>query len=281
VRVIELFSGIGGVAEAVRGRAEIVAAVDHDQRATAAYAGLHGHAPLRKNLESLRWKTLPSADLWWMSPPCKPYTIRGAQRDLDDPRSKAFLSVLAALKDTRPEHVALENVPWFEGSQGHQALLDALGPDYAVTHGCLCPTDLGLNYVRRRFYLVASRTKQVAFDLTPQSMDWRSALEDMPEGTEIPHRMVERFGDAFHVVDSDDPNADVKCFTSAYAKSPVYAGSYLRQHGQVRFFHPREIARIMGFEEPPPFPTIKVGWKLVGNSLSVHAVRAVLGGLLS
>ena len=28
------------------------------------------------------------ADLWWLSPPCQPYSVRGRGRDLDDPRAR-------------------------------------------------------------------------------------------------------------------------------------------------------------------------------------------------
>ncbi|HMV69558.1 MAG TPA: DNA cytosine methyltransferase, partial [Myxococcota bacterium] len=100
---------------------------------------------------------------------------------------------------------------------------------------------------------------------------WQEALR-------VPEALAARFGDALHVVDADDPHAAAACFTRAYGRSPVYCGSYLRQDGELRHLAPDEIAALYGFP-----PTLRLGdlpvadgWKLIGNSVSVDAVRHVL-----
>ena len=86
MRIVDLFCGIGGVDEAIGGpgcrvpAAEIVAAMDIDRSAAAVYAANHGVIPQCVTLESIR--RIPTADLWWLSPPCQPYTTRG--RSLGD-----------------------------------------------------------------------------------------------------------------------------------------------------------------------------------------------------
>jgi site-specific DNA-cytosine methylase len=80
-------------------------------------------------------------------------------------------------------------------------------------------------------------------------------------------------------VDAEDRSAETHCFTSAYGRSVVRSGSYLRTRAGVRRFSPHEIVRLLGFPEqyqlPEDWPARRL-WPLVGNSLSVAAVRYVL-----
>jgi tRNA (cytosine38-C5)-methyltransferase len=285
MRVLELFSGIGGLAAALDGRAEIVGAVDHDRRAAGVYAAHFPHPVHIKNLVSvkLEWLEAFEADLWWMSPPCAPHGIRGAQEDLDDPRSEAFRRVVAAIAALRPRYVALENVPWFAGSRAFALLtttLDEAGYSWQATE--LCPSALGVPAARRRCYLVAGRAP---LDPIPAAVfePWplAQALGPWRDELQLPASLLERFGAALHVVDADDPQATAACFTRAYGRSPVYCGSYLRQDGRLRHFAPEEIARLYGFPEGFGFPGLSPaeGWKLVGNGVAVQAVRHVLGGV--
>ena len=72
------------------------------------------------------------------------------------------------------------------------------------------------------------------------------------------------------------------CFTSAYGRSPVRSGSYLATAAGIRRFSPAEILRLLGFPadyELPPEMTLRNAWRLVGNSLSVPAVRTVLAAI--
>ena len=94
--------------------------------------------------------------------------------------------------------------------------------------------------------------------------------------------LVRRYEGALDVVRADDPAAVTACFTSAYGRSPVRSGSYLATAGGVRRFSPAEILRLLGFPtsfELPPDLGLRKAWSLVGNSLSVDAVRTVLGAV--
>ncbi|HET9769223.1 MAG TPA: DNA cytosine methyltransferase, partial [Thermoanaerobaculia bacterium] len=91
--------------------------------------------------------------------------------------------------------------------------------------------------------------------------------------------LLERYAHTVDVVNVDDPRAIAATFTAAYGRSPVRAGSYLRRDGLLRHFSPVEILRLLGFPPsyrlPPDLPRSNA-WRLVGNSLSVPAVREVL-----
>lgn len=272
MRVLELYAGIGGVSAT---GVDVVAAIDHDPYAHAVYAANFDHPAHRINLVSIREHRLAGfdADVWWMSPPCQPFTIRGARRDVEDPRCESLLHLLELIPRVRPRALILENVPGFEGSVAH-ARLRAATAGYHTLELEWCPTMLGLPVERRRFFFVASLDPLP--EPAPQRRPRPLAAYLDPEGPPLPERL-ERFREAFHVVDADDPNAVAVCFTGAYGNSPVYAGSYLRQHGEVRLFTPREIARLHGFgddfrlhDEP------KRAYRQLGNGVSVDVARELL-----
>ncbi|MFK7930330.1 MAG: DNA cytosine methyltransferase [Myxococcota bacterium] len=285
VSVLELFAGIGGCAVALGPRGRVVAAVDHDEAASQVYADLHGHAAIRHNLHYAKpaWFAQFDADLWWMSPPCQPYTVRGARRDLDDRRSDALKRVVQAVQELRPTALVLENVPGFAGSDSEALLTSALDACGYETHaGLLCPTALGHPAQRQRYYVAArlGGLLPVPAAAPAEPVALASWIDPFDDAYAVPPDLLERFGDAFHVVDLDDPYAIAACFTGAYGKSPVYAGSYLKQDGRLRWWTPDEILRSLGFPR-----TMRVSrelsrakrYKLVGNSLSIPAVRQVLG----
>lgn len=286
MKILELFSGIGGLAEAA-GEHEVVSAVDHDRRAQAVYGANFPHRREVKNLCAVKddWLAAFGADVWWMSPPCAPHTVRGHRNDTDDPRSAAFLRLIRALTVVRPRAVLLENVPGFAGSDAHLAFhraTEAAG----LTHRAereICPTLLGVPGVRRRFYAVASADPLKVTDPPHEPARLRDLvdLDDTRAALAVPQDVVARFGGAFHRVDPHDTHAVAACFTRAYTRSPVYAGSYLALRDHVRYFSPEDIARLHGHR--PTFSWAGLpetqAWKLVGNGLSVPVVRWVLSWL--
>jgi site-specific DNA-cytosine methylase len=293
VRVLELFSGIGAVSALIEGRAEVVGAIDQNPAANATYTFNTGRAPHARNLAGVRALSLSvlEADLWWMSPPCQPFTVRGLGRDLDDPRCAALLRLVGLLPELRPAAVALENVPGFATSAMRNRLLRALGEaGYRWTEHILCPTEFGVPMLRRRYYLAATRDRDPP--AAPAASGTRPALRPLAEWLDpqpdpamaVDPEQVRRWGHSATILDAADPAAVATCFTSAYGRSPVRAGSYLRHGGQVRRFSPTEVLRLLGFPPRWRFPeTLSTSqrWELAGNSLSLDTLRVVLGPLLS
>ncbi|HEX2164046.1 MAG TPA: DNA cytosine methyltransferase [Thermoanaerobaculia bacterium] len=311
-RVLELFSGIGGVAAALGEAAEVVAAIDVDRRALAVYAANHPGRTVARTLDSIRPADLAAleADLWTMSPPCQPFTRRGHGRDLDDPRTRGFLAVLAAVAAVRPPWLFVENVPGFAGSRAHARLVETLAEGgYRRHERLLCPSELGMPNRRRRWYLVAGRQDVGLDEPAVEAATRRRPLAgfldpDPAPDLAVPADLVRRYRHAVDVVSADDPGAVTACFTSAYGRSPVRSGSYLavgdgggtaeteraldeggatERLPSLRRFSPAEILRLLGFPAsfrlPADLPR-SAAWHLAGNSLSLPPVRAMLSAIL-
>lgn len=289
LRVLELFCGIGGLAAALDGRGQVAAAVDVNTNALEVYARNFPHPVRAGTIESLpasefrRW----NADLWWLSPPCQPFTRRGLGRDAEDPRARPFLALLDRVAELAPRYLALENVPGFRGSKVHARLLETLErAGYGAVHErLLCPSELGVPNRRRRYYLVASRERLLPSSRAPSAGPGplREFLDSDPDPElAVDDEVLRRYEGALHLVDPRDPSALTSCFTSAYGRSFVRSGSYLATESGARRFSPREILRLLGF--PPSFvlapemPALKA-WRLVGNSLSLGPVRTVLSAI--
>ena len=287
LRVAELYCGIGGCAAALGSAAVVASAVDINRQALDIYRRNFPHPVATATIESLPATTLRDwqADLWWISPPCQPFTRRGRRRDSQDSRTQSFLEILSRLKDVTPRYIAVENVPGFQGSFTHSLLLDTLGSlDFQVQERVICPSSFGIPNRRKRYYLVAGRDP--LRELPPPRVEarpLRSFLDKEPlSNLRVDSDLVRQYRHALDVVDPMEPMAVTACFTAAYGHSPIRSGSYLQTPSGLRRFSPAEILRLLGFPKSYTLPSdlpIETGWRLVGNSLSIPSVRYVLSSI--
>lgn len=289
-RAIEFFAGIGGFACAWP-ECDIALAIDINADARRTYELNWPHAYRTCEIESLEaaWLTALNANLWWMSPPCQPYSRRGHRRDVEDPRAASLLHLLSLLPIVRPHAVALENVVGFADSRAHSMLENQLkASGYHVMTRELCPTQFGWPNRRPRFYLLASQTPLAPWRPVPRT---DNALPELlaqvdsdvdHDACSVDQSDIERFGMAMDRVSKSDASAVTACFGSSYGKSHLQAGSYLVQERKWRRFAPAEVACLLGFPKwfkLPPELSYRRCWKLLGNSLSIPAVRYVLSHL--
>ena len=314
IRIADLFCGIGGIAEAIHLRSQsaskddgkivselsrwhpkVVTAIDIDRSVASLYQHHHGISPRCSTIESLQRVAEASSeqlDMWWMSPPCQPYTIRGSQRGNHDSRSHALARILTLIPLEKPRMIGLENVPAFEGSQHHQQLKQTLhDADYQIQEYTLCPTELGIPMRRKRFYLLAKQGGKRLADISINQQH-RKLKEFIDEACwedktlHVPLEDVRLYEKAMNIIDAQDSDAITACFTSAYGKSPIRSGSYLHcsTRRAVRRFSPNEIARLMGFRNDF-FSKMNMSqrsqYRLIGNSLAVPVVYDLLSMLLA
>lgn len=314
IRIADLFCGIGGIAEAIHrlpvsihehtaalvgelrtSYPKVVMAIDIDRSVASLYQHHHGIVPRCSTIESLLKVAAGSdeqLDMWWMSPPCQPYTTRGSQRGSLDSRSHALARLIQLIPRELPRLIGLENVPAFEGSQHHQQMRQTLSDaGYQFKEYTLCPTDLGVPMRRKRFYLLAKQSGK-PFPNISTNKQQRPLAEFINDACwednslKVPPDAVRHYESAMNIIEAGNRDAITACFTSAYGKSPIRSGSYLHCsiHDSVRRFSPNEIATLMGFRDEF-FSTTNLSqrsqYRLIGNSLAVPVVCELLSVLLA
>jgi tRNA (cytosine38-C5)-methyltransferase len=167
LRVLELFSGIGGMhcaLDLIDLNYEIIAAIDINPTANLVYSSNFPNVQvINRSIETISFNQWEKwhADLWLMSPPCQPFTRQGKQEDLNDRRTDGFVylmkTILSQLK-SKPKYILLENVSGFENSQAHQFLLETLqSNNYSYQQYLLSPIQFGIPNSRLRYYLIATQ----------------------------------------------------------------------------------------------------------------------------
>mmetsp|Transcript_17896 Transcript_17896/g.26479 ORF Transcript_17896/g.26479 Transcript_17896/m.26479 type:complete len:569 (-) Transcript_17896:213-1919(-) len=171
IRMIEFFSGIGGmrlaVEKALNNNVTVCKAYDISLHANNTYN--HNHSDHSKVITKLVEQLKPvdldgKADLWTMSPPCQPFTnTRGSkQMDIDDKRCaglKALLQLLSTIEE-KPMYIFFENVKDFSTSRLCQTLwyecLERNG--YERKEYLASPIQIGIPNHRMRYYCLCRRT---------------------------------------------------------------------------------------------------------------------------
>lgn len=165
LKVLELFSGIGGMHLALKESqisASVVAAVDINTAANAVYKhNFPDTVLMQRNIEALTAEEIENLqpDMILLSPPCQPFTRMGKQKGLADSRSMAlihFMELLPKLWGVR--YVLLENVVGFESSVACKELIQILQENLFETQQFhLCPSQFHIANSRNRYYLLAKR----------------------------------------------------------------------------------------------------------------------------
>nr|XP_057916900.1 tRNA (cytosine(38)-C(5))-methyltransferase [Doryrhamphus excisus] len=164
LRVLELYSGIGGMHYALKQSgisADVVAAIDINTTANQIYKHNFPDTPLwNRTIECIPLDELNGLcfDVILMSPPCQPFTRLGLQRDITDPRTKSFLYILDLLPrlSQLPRFILLENVKGFESSSARQCLVETLTKcGYTYQEVMVSPTSVGMPNSRLRYFLMA------------------------------------------------------------------------------------------------------------------------------
>jgi len=281
LNAIELYCGIGGFSKACEDfNINIIQAYDQNDAAIASFNQNFSHKATKFNLEKFNETHLKNIDFLWMSPPCQPYTRKGKQQELKDNRTDSFKIILKAISKNPPLHVGIENVEGFRNSSGRDLLVSTLkDTGYNISEILLCPSELGIPNRRMRYYLSASLKPLKPIQKSFICKGLQEFINEPSEPFLIPQEKLEKFKDGFRIIIPEDKGAYTTCFTSSYSKSWMHSGAYLTCKEGVRLFEPNEIASLLGFGDKFIFPkelTKRQCYKLIGNSLSVFALKAIL-----
>ncbi len=204
------------------------------------------------------------ANLWWMSPPCQPYSYRGRRRDLEDGRSRSFLRVIEFIAECLPECVVLENVVGFADSQAHDRYAQQLAKcGYSMQSITLCPTQMQWPNRRPRFYLMATRGRALLdWQPLPQyEVQLGTLIESMEAEQRVAPELIIAAEELARIESSIDrcvqgSERPTACFGSSYGRALLGSGSYLQlSGGQYRRFTPREVAVCSAFQSNSSFPS--------------------------
>jgi site-specific DNA-cytosine methylase len=275
MRVLELFSGLGGWRYALQARGAVVAAYDVNEAANATYALNHGATPKPLELATVARAELAAqrADTWLLSPPCQPFCRMGNHQGLADRRSRAFQHLMDLFREAPPERLVLENVGGFLGSDAYALLSErirAQGMHQLDLQAC--PSTFGLPNQRPRVFVVASRhplkaRPRPALVARPLA-EFLDAEED--EALYLRPEVWARYHHGLDLVEAGDRRST--CFIGGYGRRLVASGSFLKTGRGVRRFSPSEVARLLGLPEGFRFPEsvpLEARYKLLGNGLSI------------
>jgi DNA (cytosine-5)-methyltransferase 1 len=285
VRVLELFSGLGGWRCALGDRGNVVAAYDVSEAANDTYTLNHGEQAKARELATVPLAELAAhgADTWVMSPPCQPFCRMGNHQGLADRRSRAFRHLMDLFREAPPEHLVLENVPGFPGSDAHALLSERIR-----AHGMhqqdlqACPSRFGLPNQRARVFVLASRRPlevRPLPDLPPRPLSDFLDAEENPELYLRPETLARHHYGMDFVTPEDRRST---CFIGGYGQRYVGSGSFLRIERGVRRFSPSEVACLLGLPGSFRFPEglpLEARYRLLGNGLSIPVAAWVLDHL--
>lgn len=239
--------------------------------------------------------------------------------DTKDNRAAALIfliSILPLLKSP-PRYIFLENVVGFEASESRDLLLTCLiKMGYESKEWHLSPLQFGIPNERPRYYLTAELSSKPVKDADQLSSP--QIIKEFPK--EYPSRSLKEFLDSNDSVVYDLPlsflkarkyisqseiarasDTRSKCFTKAYGHHGLHSGCFLMTKEcadidavledpirasellGLRMFSPGEISRLHMFPEHFQFPpniSLQQRWKLLGNSMNIHVVSALLSDLL-
>lgn len=174
-RVIDLFSGCGGISKGFHntGKVEMIGAIDFEKSACDTYAKNFPGAKVicgdirEVSVESTGFSNI---DIMVGGPPCQGFSAlnRWEKDKDDDPRNRLFIEYLRFVDELRPKAIMIENVKQILTSKNGYApkhISEFLGErGYEVSFKILNAADFGVPQKRERAIIVALRKEYGKFD---------------------------------------------------------------------------------------------------------------------
>lgn len=192
IKFFDLFSGIGGFREGLK-RAGGFTCVGHceaDAYADTNYRRLFDtkgewYCDDARKIETGR---MPDFDLLCAGFPCQAFSIAGKRKGFEDARGTLFFEISRLVKDKRPAHFLLENVPGLlshdKGRTFHTILSTFLELGYHVEWKVLNSKDFGVPQARKWVYIVGYLDGKCAGKILPFPETNGTALIQLRSGSQ-------------------------------------------------------------------------------------------------
>lgn len=187
---LDLFSGIGGIAEALEPWVRTVAYCERDRYATAVLLSRMARgeirvAPIWDNVLTLRGNLLPPIDFISGGFPCQDVSVAGDGLGLEGERSGLFFEIIRLVGDIKPRLVFLENVPAITTRGGLRIVAEFAALGFDCRWLLISAAEAGAPHIRERWFLLAhANSKRL-----PGGADKGSGVEGWPFRDEQPTRL--------------------------------------------------------------------------------------------
>lgn len=186
LRVVSLFSGIGGFEEGLNLSGlpfEVVFASEIDKFAQQSYGANFDSSVLVGDITQVHEKDIPDHDLLVGGFPCQAFSIAGQRRGFEDTRGTLFFDVLRILKEKKLKYFLLENVKnLINHDKGNtfEVILSSLKDlGYVIDFTVLNSKDFGVPQSRERTFIGGILGgKRESFEVDK----WSSKVDKLKQG---------------------------------------------------------------------------------------------------
>ena len=303
IKIIELFSGIGSQAMALRNIGldyEVVGISEIDKFAIKSYEAIHGKVHNFGDISKI--EELPYCDLLTYSFPCQDLSISGKRKGISKgTRSGLLLEVERLLlkskqNETLPKYLLLENVKNLVGKKFIKdferwlSFLNSLG--YYSNWEVLNAKDYGIPQNRERVFVVSS-LENIHY-VFPRKQDLKIKMKDLME-EHIPEKYYLSEKTLKYMTDMSDRNGFVRgerfnpqkledcdtAFAITTRAGDRVTDNFIKTGKKIRKLTPLEAWRLMGFSDNDYYAAKSVDisdaqlYKQAGNSIVVTVLEEI------
>ena len=154
MRVGSLFSGVGGFDLGLeRAGHEVVWQVENDAYCQKVLAKHWPDVPCYEDVHDCGAHNLAEVDVICGGFPCQPVSVAGKQRGQDDERW-LWPEFARILRELRPKHCLVENVPGLLVRGMGDVLGDLAALGYSAEWGCVSAASVGAPHLRKRIFVI-------------------------------------------------------------------------------------------------------------------------------
>jgi DNA (cytosine-5)-methyltransferase 1 len=167
---LDLFSGIGGLAIALKEWVRPLAYCEIDQYCQGLLISRMAtedlvKAPIWDDIRSFEPFVLKgSIDIIYGGFPCQDISVAGRGEGLEGKRSGLFFEIVRLAKEIKPKFIFLENVPAITSRGGLRVVREITEMGYDCRWCVISAESIGASHVRERFFLLAHSMRQGCAD---------------------------------------------------------------------------------------------------------------------